>query len=64
MKHCGLTWNNITKRAADRQQWRPLGDALCTDGREEDYGSISKWNSGREKEGRNCTRSKEYSLSM
>ena len=29
MKECGLTWNTIIKRAADRQQWRSLVDALC-----------------------------------
>ena len=35
-KECGLTWNTITKWAADRQQWRSLVDALCAIGHEED----------------------------
>ncbi|KAI0228948.1 putative uncharacterized transposon-derived protein F52C9.6 [Lamellibrachia satsuma] len=36
MTECGLTWNTITKWAADRQQWRSLVDALCATGHEED----------------------------
>ena len=36
MKECGLTWNTITKWAADRQQWRYRVDALCATGHEED----------------------------
>ena len=36
MEECGLTWNTITKWAADRQQWRFLVDALCATGHEED----------------------------
>ena len=36
IKECGLTWNTITKWAADRQQWRSLVDALCATGHEED----------------------------
>ena len=29
MKDCGLTWDVITKRAADRYQWVSLVEALC-----------------------------------
>ena len=36
MKECGLTWNTITKWAADRQQWHSLVDTLCATGHEED----------------------------
>ncbi|KAI0224679.1 hypothetical protein LSAT2_024347 [Lamellibrachia satsuma] len=34
LKECGLTWN--TKRAADRQHWCSLVDALCATGHEDD----------------------------
>ena len=27
---CGLTWETITRQAANRQQWRSLVEALCT----------------------------------
>ena len=36
MKEGGLTFNTITKWAADRQQLRPLVDVLCATGHEED----------------------------
>ena len=29
MKVCNLTWDNITRRATDRQLWRPPEEALC-----------------------------------
>ena len=34
MKECSLTWNTITKWAADREQWRSLVDALRATGHE------------------------------
>ena len=34
MKECGLTWNTITKWAADQQQWRSLVDAYVPPGTE------------------------------
>ena len=36
MKECSLTWNTITKWAADREQWRSIVDALRATEHEED----------------------------
>ena len=29
IKACGLTWETITRQAANREQWRSLVEALC-----------------------------------
>ena len=36
MKEMGQTWNELDKKAKDREQWRKLVLALCASGRNKD----------------------------